>query len=506
MKKIIALLLFVVCAGSIYAQTYKVDLDATVMKKYEHFKKGDKIKITDIIHTTEYDGFQYVGSYYIVINNDTLPITSKLGDRLEFQYKNTQDVWDAKIASDVLVDLEKKGVQKELRDEMEKDALEYITKVKGYGMEFNDPYLENYIYSLIAKIAPETIVDGRPGSVNLLILEDDALNACIYPNGTLVINTGLLSALHSEDELVAILSHEIAHFVLDHSIDNVNMAKTRQKRAEFWAAVVTGVAAMAEGVAASKNKYYVPGAVTLGTAMLASTIAADVIDRLGMKYDHEQEFEADKLAIQILSLLGYDENALATALMRIETQMVVERNNAIYFASYTHPALIDRIQKAGKPQGRKSRQFEKEISFAVTSSARIKYENRRFKQAMILATQNIENGVATAEDFIIKANCLLALQNSMDSNRQVVELINSAKSVDPGNINIYKADILAHLRLGDRSKAIELLHSYLNDLEKMRLQLKEIESDTSWDALNSFINTEQNWSNRMQIKLRAMAD
>ena len=175
------------------------------------------------------------------------------------------------------MDLEKKGIQNSLRAEMEKDALEYISKVKAYGLEFNDPYLENYIYSLIAKIAPVTIVDGRPGNVNLLILEDATLNACIYPNGTLVINTGLLSALHSEDELVAILSHEIAHFILDHSIDNVNKNKARQKRAEFWAALATGVAAVAEGVVASQNKYYVPGAATLGVAMMASTIASNVI-------------------------------------------------------------------------------------------------------------------------------------------------------------------------------------------------------------------------------------
>ena len=387
---------------------------------------------------------------------------------------------------------------------MEKDALEYISKVKAYGLEFNDPYLENYIYSLIAKIAPVTIVDGRPGNVNLLILEDATLNACIYPNGTLVINTGLLSALHSEDELVAILSHEIAHFILDHSIDNVNKNKARQKRAEFWAALATGVAAVAEGVVASQNKYYVPGAATLGVAMMASTIASNVIERLGMKYNQDQEYEADNLAIQILTLLNYDKNALATALNRIEDQMLIERSNAMYFASYTHPALIERINKAGKAQKDISQQFEKEVSFAVTSTARMKYEDRRFRQALTYATQNIENQVATAEDYIIKANCILALRNDMQSNTQVIELINTAKSLDPTNINIYKAEILANLRLKDRNKASDLLNSYHSKLEEMRSQLNEIKSGVFWETTNRFINVEQEWSNRMRIKLQGM--
>ncbi|MBQ8501557.1 MAG: M48 family metallopeptidase [Bacteroides sp.] len=402
------------------------------------------------------------------------------------------------------MDLEKKGIQNSLRAEMEKDALEYISKVKAYGLEFNDPYLENYIYSLIAKIAPVTIVDGRPGNVNLLILEDATLNACIYPNGTLVINTGLLSALHSEDELVAILSHEIAHFILDHSIDNVNKNKARQKRAEFWAALATGVAAVAEGVVASQNKYYVPGAATLGVAMMASTIASNVIERLGMKYNQDQEYEADNLAIQILTLLNYDKNALATALNRIEDQMLIERSNAMYFASYTHPALIERINKAGKAQKDISQQFEKEVSFAVTSTARMKYEDRRFRQALTYATQNIENQVATAEDYIIKANCILALRNDMQSNTQVIELINTAKSLDPTNINIYKAEILANLRLKDRNKASDLLNSYHSKLEEMRSQLNEIKSGVFWETTNRFINVEQEWSNRMRIKLQGM--
>ena len=55
----------------------------------------------------------------------------------------------------------------------------------------------------------------------LLRVNDE--NVYMYSNGTMVIHTGLLSALHTEDELVAILSHEIAHFVLDHSVQNVNI-------------------------------------------------------------------------------------------------------------------------------------------------------------------------------------------------------------------------------------------------------------------------------------------
>ena len=513
MKRIVLSLIIILNFGVISAQNYKVNLNAISQKNFESIKIGDSIKIREVIHKTGYtksNGEEMAlyekieDNYLLVINNCILPITGNLNSFFKFQYKTPQDVWNAKIITDVLCNLKERGIQNELRTEMEIDALEYIYKVKEYGLEFTDPYLENYIYSLIAKIAPTTIIDGRPGNINLLILEDSSLNACIYPNGTLVINTGLLSVLHSEDELVAILSHEIAHFILDHSVDNINKAKARQKRAEFWAAVATGVTAVAEGVVASQNRYYIPGAATLGVAMAASAIASNVIERLGMQYNQKQENEADKLAIQILELLNYDKNALATALSRIEQQMIIERSNAMFFASYTHPALIERINNAGKIQNTKSSHFEKEISFAVTSTARMKFEDRRFREALTFATQNIENNVATAEDYIIKANCLLALHNDSQSNNQILELISCAKTLEPTNINIYKAEILANLRLGDRNKAIELLTTYSDSLTRMQSQLTDTESDNTWDTMNKFINTELSWSNKMKIKLHGM--
>ena len=215
-------LLSCLCIGLLVnAQTYKVDLDATLVKNFEKFKKGDKVKITSVVHDViEAKSYseRFEDVYSIVIGKDTIPVNGKIGDRFNFRYDNVQDLWDEQIICNVLVSLQKKGTQNNLRNEMEEEALDYISKQKEYNMVLNDPYLENYIYSLISKIAPVDIVDGRPGNVNILIVDNPTLNAGMYSNGTMVIHTGLLSALHTEDELVAILSHEIAHFVLDHSV------------------------------------------------------------------------------------------------------------------------------------------------------------------------------------------------------------------------------------------------------------------------------------------------
>lgn len=514
MKKQITLLIYLLVAIIGNAQSYKVDLNATLTDKFKNYEKGSRVKISMIgsqeaSNNSNYesygdDYYKQEKVYYIVINKDTIPYNDKISERFYFEYNNMQDLWNAQIIASVLGELQNKGIQESLRREMEEEALSYINKQKEYGMVFNDPYLENYIYGLVAKIAPHTLIDGRPGNVNVLILENPSMNAGMYSNGTLVINTGLLSALHTEDELVAVLAHEIAHFVLDHSIQNVNAAISRKKRAEFWAGLATGLTAVAEGVAAVKSNYYMPGAATLGMAILSTSLAHQVVDRLGMKYNADQEDFADMVAVQALDILGYDKNALSTALNRMKDIMVQERSNAMYFQTYSHPALIKRIYKAGRPQNIASQRFEQEISFAITSTARMKFEDRRFRQVLPLVEQNIANDVATAEDYILKANCLLALNNDAQSNAEVLEMVNIAKSLDETNINIYKAEILANLRLEKYTIAHDLLTQYVQRLNDLEHTMKDIESDRMWDSTHNFITTERDWAKRMAIKVKAM--
>jgi predicted Zn-dependent protease len=223
-----------------------------------------------------------------------------------------------------------------------------------------------------------------------------------------------------------------------------------------------------------------------------------------MKYNIEQEEEADEIAIQALEILGYDKNALASALNRMRSIMEQERSHVMYFQSYTHPALVKRIQDAGKPQDISSSDFEREMSFAVTSTARMKFEDRRFRQVLPLVEQNINNGVATSEDYILKAHCLLSLYNDPQSNTEVLNMVNMAKSLDESNVNIYKAEILANLRLEKHIAAQELLSQYIQRLNEMELSLKEIESDRAWDNTHNFISTERDWAKRMIVKVRAM--
>lgn len=509
MKRILFTLFVSLFFGTMCAQRYEVDLYYKVLKNYEGWKKNTDVHITAVEHTEETDEMNsniLYDVYYVYEKDSNEPrlLKRKFEGAMDCQYNSIKDLWDDLIISNVLVMLQKKGTQVPLREEMEENALDFIAKLQYYNGEFNDPYLENYLYSLVAKIAPATLIDSRPGNVNIIILEDGIQNAFTFTNGTIAITTGLLASLHTEDELVAILSHEIAHFVLDHSIDNVNAQIKRQKKAEFWAGLATAMTAASEIAVASHNEYYVPGAATLAMAQMSSEISNQIIDYLGIRYNQEQEFEADEVAKKALKLLNYDPNALATALHRIQNSYEEERNHAAYFNSASHPSIVSRIEKLGTPSEEVDNEFEKLISFAVTSVAINKYNMRRFRQVLPLVEQNIKNGVATADDYILKANCLLALKNDPASNSEAMQSIVKAKSLSPENINLYKSEIIASLRLNQKAVAQQQLQDYIIRLDEMSASLKDIFSENIWSSNNSFISNERSWASKMLIKLKGM--
>lgn len=496
--KNLKILLFILCSllfVSANAQIVNFNLKATLLKDYGKMVKGEDITISTFFHGHEptTDGGYEEVFYLEDSKGNRIEIKKGLKNVFKFHFNSIQDVWNAHIITDVLYNLKKKGIQKELRNEMEEDALEYIGRVKDYGLELNDPYLENYIYSLICKIAPKQLIDGRPYNLNLLIQQNPTVNACAYPNGTIVINTGLLSLLHTEDELVAILAHEIAHFVLDHSAINVNKAISRQKRAVFWSSVAVGVTAAAEGIAAAKTGYAVPGVATAGVAALSTIISSQVLDRLGMEFNHEQDDEADEFSRNLLLYLGYDVNALSTVLSRIGNQQMLEQDDVVYVNSYNHRALIDRILQNGTPYDRVDKKFDQMMSFAVSSVANLKFGNRRFYQCLPFLEQNINNNVATVGDYMLKANCLMLIDDSSKANQEIVQCIEKARLLDDSNLYIDKIEILYFLRLNKKEEAVNLLKTYLKKMELVTAK-----------SLDTFAVDEISWAKRMLIKLNGM--
>ena len=120
--------------------------------------------------------------------------------RISFFPKNSQEFWQVKaIENGVYDNLVQKGVQYDLRLDLERDALDYLNYLERNDLIFNDDYFESYLQTLAFKIYPGRIEDDRPGNLNFKIVKDNTPNAFAFPNGTIILTTGLLSTYNSED-------------------------------------------------------------------------------------------------------------------------------------------------------------------------------------------------------------------------------------------------------------------------------------------------------------------
>lgn len=499
----------------VYSQDFSSEnftLKGITTKKFKSIEKDKSIKLVGFKNeansSDDQNGFPAASELKAVCEIDNQFVVLKITDvtkNVQFVPQSTEDqVVYAMLNSDFFSNINKNGVQYGLRKEAEEDALEYLSRIYGAGLNLDDPYLENYIYSLVYRIMPKPYVPYRTGQVNIVIEKDKALNAGIYPNGTLIITTGLLAALQTEDELVAVLAHEIGHFVLDHSIININKQVARKKKAEFWSAVATGVVAAADIAVAASSKssnYYIPGTATLGTAILSSAIASSVVTRLGMEYNHEQEYEADEYAKAVLSLLGYNPNALAVALSRIKTLEVKEGNYSSYLSSFSHPALQTRISRAGKVEPLADAKFEKMMSFVNSANSLIDFTNKRFFSSYKSTRKNIDNKVATVDDLIINAASQQMLFNSPEKNKETIELLDKALAIAPNNLNAMKYKILAVLRTKDVNSAMNLLDQYHMALQTEMQNINQYHGQNTWEGTFRYLNNELSWCANMGIKL-----
>jgi len=157
-------------------------------------------------------------------------------------------------------------------------------KVQGRMKLLAVPSVQEYVSHLGDSLLPSGISGTtRTLEFRFFVVEDPTINAASMPDGTLLINTGLLGAVDNEAQLAFVLSHEIAHVLQVHHRREVE--ETRSKRIGL---VIAGVAA---------------GAFIGNAGLFMAEIGiASVVNG----HQRELENQADRLGLQNVIEHGYD--------------------------------------------------------------------------------------------------------------------------------------------------------------------------------------------------------
>jgi Zn-dependent protease with chaperone function len=510
--KQINIFFFVTLTIELFCQQNKITFNEPLTivandKVSSEFKKGSKAVVTDMQYSF-IDGFTVLGLIGKNIDGSNINIDIKRISNIGFEnIDNINKLWDKNlIINGTYANLLEKGFQYDIRNDLNNEAIQYTNTLASNNCFFNDDYFEDYLYTIVNKIHSGILKDQRPGNIFIKVLKDIEPNAFVLPNGCVIISTGLLSTIQSEDELVAILAHEIAHFVLDHHILNYNKEIDRRKKAEFWSTFATIAAASAEVYLAANNKNYVPGLLTTTTAIASSIISEEVITRLGIKYNQSQEMEADKVAKEVLDILNYNKLGLSVALTRIKNYSIITGNFLAISGSGTHPSIESRIDQIGQVEGIEKytqQSFLKKVSLINSYNAWIElWSYAHHLAAKELADRNIICGVATESDYIVKAIVTRRLSNTTSSNEEVLNLLNKAKQINiTPFIIVNKEEGITYLRLQKFEEAKVSLQKYLESLIEVKTKF-DLDDKKSRDSIEDEIN----WTKKMMHKIDNMKD
>jgi Zn-dependent protease with chaperone function len=490
MKSLKLILIYFLFPIHLFSQSVQYSIPATVNKPFSALKpSGFNLEVGKQLILKDFVQDPTNGLGYTIICDGTVLRISK-SDLKKITIDKPIDLailWQiVRFGSDLDESINSKGYQYDLRKNLEEETFDMTQNIQTYYGLFEDEYLEDYVQRLLYQIHPITLDDGRPGNLSVKIIKSINHNAFCTSSGLLFLTTGLLSTIRSEDELVGILAHEVAHFVLDHQIVNINKAITRQKRAEFWSGMATITAATVDAYLATQNDYYVPGILTYSTAILSYSIANSINERIGTNYNQSQELEADNAAKMVLECLHREPRALSATLSRIKEYCLINGDYLSLSGSGTHPGLDERINRIGNidPATLNNLKYDRLISGLNTFNAGSEFYLKHITTSLELVNRNIDAGVGIEDDYLIKAMAIRLLNDTPEKNLEALDLINKAKSLNivPTNY-IFKQEGITLLRLGRNQEASVAFKTYLGNLENVTEISENLKREIEWTKI-----------------------
>jgi Putative Zn-dependent protease, contains TPR repeats len=171
---------------------------------------------------------------------------------------------------------------------------------------------------------------------SFLILDSDEVNAFAAPGGFIFVTRGMLRLCQSEDDLAAVLAHEVAHVQLKHGVNAISSGRKLE--------ALRILASVGINQFGSEELVNTLDQLNQLTELFGGSVG-DIVNTLVLKgYSREQEHEADRVAVTISERLGYDPAALTRVLERMNEKVYVGGPG---FGS-THPPPADRIKVVSK--------------------------------------------------------------------------------------------------------------------------------------------------------------
>lgn len=145
----------------------------------------------------------------------------------------------------------------------------------------HDPRVQNYVQCITNSIIDVLDDSYDELSWEVVVFDDDSVNAFAMPGGKVGVFTGILRVADTPDALAAVIGHEIAHLTADHVMERAR----KESRTDALVILGSAVTGMGDVVRAG---------ATIG---------------LNLPFGRKQESEADVIGLEYMAKAGYDPRA-----------------------------------------------------------------------------------------------------------------------------------------------------------------------------------------------------
>jgi len=214
----------------------------------------------------------------------------------------------------------------EIGSEASKDAEQSLSLIANTSLP------HRYISTIGGRITQNRSLPALKYQFHIVNSKD--INSAGFPGGSIYINRGLLEIASTDDELAAMVAHEVSHVASRH------------------------------GTAQLSRQLLVQAPIAIAAGVPPSQVWRDEITKLGialgmdapfLRYSRDQELEASLMAVRLLAEARYDPNAFRTLLEKISEAQTSDSLRAPAFI-FNHPhavnistEIVDKIEALATP-------------------------------------------------------------------------------------------------------------------------------------------------------------
>ena len=191
-------------------------------------------------------------------------------------------------------------------------------KVRKETPQVKDPAAQAYVTRIGRRLAAHAAAEQYPFSFSIANYRE--VNAFALPGGPVWVNRGAIQAAGTESQLAGVLAHEIAHISQRHAAQQLSNAMVTTLGLNLLNALLGNA----------------------GGAAAANIAARYVASGAFLKFSRDDEQEADRVGVRIMTRAGWDPHGMIELMESIREQEKRDPSSVEIFFS-NHPSPKDRL-------------------------------------------------------------------------------------------------------------------------------------------------------------------